>query len=155
MPSNHVFDIRMLGGEWGTEMTCQEAHCEANARGWWVVLDVTTEQVAGAAKWIKQSSGRRFWEFRGGQALEGAAKLAADGEITLTPEFAQMLAGVAPGMVVFGFPPGQQCFRVHEDREVKFHHVTRAGAYEHVNGRDFNEDANDTADRLAILRQRG
>lgn len=155
MPSNHVFDIRMLGGEWATNMTCENANCEAHRKGWVSVLDVTTEDGAWQATFIKERSGRKFYEWSGTNALEEALKLQASGDITVTEPLRAMLAQLAPGLVVFVFPPGQQCFRIHEDREVKFHHVTRAGAYEHANGRDFNEDSNETADRLHILRQRG
>lgn len=153
--SGHVFNIGLHGGEFGTEMSCQNANCVAYREGWVSVLDTTNDQMAGAANWIKRFSGRKFYEWDGAHALEEAMREQALGRLTVTPELQAMLTGLAAEMVVFYFFPGQQCFREHLDREVKFHHVQPGHIYEHVNGRDFNEDANETADRLHILRQRG
>ena len=119
------FRIKLLGGEYATHMTCEEAQCEANAKGWLMALNVTgAAGHAEFANWVKASSGRRFWEWRSPGALEEALRQEARGEITVTPELRQMLASLADGMLVFAFPPGQQCFKVHEDREVVFQHVS-------------------------------
>lgn len=134
-----------------TRMTCEEAHCEANAKGWFTVLDVATAEHATLATWIKTRSRRTFWEWDGAHALEEALRLQSRGELTVTPDLQQMLTGLAPALRVFCFPPGQQCLTRHLDREVVFQH----NAYVHANGRDFNEDQNETAERLGVLRQRG
>lgn len=153
--SGHVFNISMLGGEYGTQMSCQDANCQAYAEGWVTVLDTSDDKMAGAATWIKQSSRRKFYEWDGPHALDEAMREQSHGRLNLTPELRAALTGLGEGMVVFMFHRGQQCFKEHLDREVKFHHVKPGSVYEHVNGRDFNEDSNETADRLHILRKRG
>lgn len=134
-----------------TRMTCEEAGCTANAKGWFTVLDVATEDHAALANWIKRFSRRRFWEWDSLHALEEALRLQSRGELTVTPDLREMLSRMAIGLRVFCFPPGQQCFKNHLDREVVF----KRNEYIHTRPVDFNEDMNERADRLGVLRQRG
>lgn len=150
MRRGHDFKI-VFRRDLATRMSCEEAHCEANAKGWFSVLNVATDEHAALATWIKTRSRRSFWEWDSAHALEAALLLQSRNEINVTPELQQMLSSLAPGLVVFAFPPGQQCFKEHLDREVVFKH----GDYVHANGRDFNEDHNETFDRVGVLRQRG
>lgn len=134
-----------------TLMSCREAGCEAEARGWFMVLDTSDEEHAEFATWVKDRSGRRFFEWVAPYAVEEALRREASGDLTVTPELRAMLESLAPGMAVFAFPAGQTCFKAHTDREVVFTH----NRYVHANGRDYNEDMNETAYRLGKLRQVG
>ena len=146
------YRIRLLGGEWATAMSCANAGCAAYRHGWLCVLDVSSDTGAGQAAWIKQGSGRRFYEWPASSALEDALRVeAATGDISVTTELRALLTGLAPGLVVFAFPPRQQCFREHLDREVKLYH----GRYEHVKAQDWIEDYNQQADAVNTARERG
>ena len=151
MRRSQEFKIHLLGGAYGTHMTCQEAKCEAYAKGWVSVIDISSEAGAWQATFIKDRARRRFFEFPAAAALEEAYTLEAQGVLTVTDEFKAMLERVPPGMAVFFFPPGQQCFREHVDREVKFMH----DGYEHVRPLDFNEDFNIEADKVNTAKRRG
>lgn len=145
------FRIRLLGGEFATQMTCQEAGCQAWRYGWWVVIDPTGETGAWQGNWIKQESKRRFYEWPAAEALEGAMRLEAQRVLSVTPEVRAMLQGLSAGLIAFWFPPGQQCFREHLDREIVFKHDN----YTHVKPLDFNEDFNEQADKVNTANQRG
>lgn len=147
----HNFRIRMLGGEYATSMTCREANCPHYADGWCMVLDVSQAKHAEAATWIKDKSGRRFFELRSDDALEEANKLQARGVLTVSESFRSILLHTPPGMVVFIFPPGETCFKEHLDREVVFKH----NDYVHTRPIDFNEDMNIEGDKLNRMVQRG
>lgn len=150
--AGHDYRIKLLGGEYATNMTCREANCEAYRKGWLCVLDVSGETGAWQATWIREKSGRRFYQWAGPDALEEALRIqATTGDIKVTDELRAALTGLAPQLVVFAFPAGQQCFRMHEDREVVFQH----NSYVHSNGRDFNEDFNETGDAVNRMLQRG
>ena len=155
MPHSRTFKIAFLGGEFATEMSCQEAGCVAYAEGWVNVIDVSNPQLAAAATWIKQSSGRRFYEWDSAHALEEAHRLQAQGVMTVTEALKATLGSLAPGMIVFYFHPGQQCFKEHLDREVKFLHQSDRGTYEHKRPLDFNEHHNEEAYKVNTARQRG
>lgn len=64
--------------------TCQEVNCEAYARGWTTLLDVTTDIGVRQAKYITGASGRTHTVLNKGTTLE------------------------------FTFPAGQQCFAQHQ-----------------------------------------
>ena len=174
------FRIRLLGGEFATEMTCAEAGCVAHRDGWFMPLNVEGDaDDAAFATWIKAKSRRRFFEWRAPGALEEALRRQAAGDLTVMPALRTMLEGLAPGMLVFVFPPGQRCFRQHLDREVVFKHerghmrdvpsstrtargvktklirrfVAAGQSRIHANGRDFNEHQNEAAYRVGVLRQ--
>lgn len=163
------FKIKMLGGEFATNMTCEDAGCQANREGWLSVLDVNDPKHAGAANWIKEKSGRRFFEFRSEVALEELLRLEGDAILAVTDELRGILQRTPPGMVVFVFPPGQQCFRMHEDREVVFQHQRgvlvgpqgkaslqpTSEPYIHVHPRDFNEHMNEEGYKVNRALQRG
>ena len=149
------FQIKKLGHEFSTQMSCQEAGCIHHAKGWFSVLDVTTDDGAWMATWIKDKSGRTFWEWQTPHALDEALRRQASGDITVTEELKAMLQSLPDGMVVFCFPPGQTCFKQHLDREVKFLHRTRLGAREHVRPLDFNEHFNEESYRINRAIERG
>ena len=150
------FVIKKLGQEFSTQMSCQEAGCTAHAEGWLTVLNVEGDpQHAGIATWIKRSSGRKFYEWSGTQAMDEAHRLQAQGALRVTPELTDCLEALTPGMVVFYFHAGQQCFRQHLDREVKFLHATRLGAREHVRPLDWNEHMNEESYKINRARELG
>lgn len=132
---SQVFKITRLPDS-GATMTCQEARCPNYEHGWVTVLDPANPQHQKAAHDIRTRLGRRFIEFPSEEAGEHL-----DGEGIDLPG----------GLLVFKFYAGQQCFKAHEDREVVFSHDRRI----HVNPRDFNEDFNETVDRIATARGRG
>lgn len=147
------FVIKKLGHEFSTEMSCAVAGCVANAKGWFSVLDGSTD--AQTIAWIKQKSGRRFFEWQGDTALDEAIRRQNSGDLVVTPELRAMLSSLTASMVVFCFPPGQRCFKQHLDREVKFLHRTRMGVREHVRPVDFNEHMNEEAYLVNRAKQRG
>ena len=151
MRRDHKFRIQLLGGELATNMTCQEADCSNYAQGWCMVLDVSQIKHAEAATWIKDKSGRLFFELRSEDAMEEANKLQARGVLTVSESFRTILLRTPPGMAVFVFPPGQSCFKEHLDREVVFRH----NDYTHTRPLDFNEDFNEQADKTNTMIQRG
>jgi hypothetical protein len=134
-----------------TRMTCEEAKCEANAKGWFSILNVQDAEHAQMATWIKQHSRRRFWEWDSTHALDEALTLQARGELTVTADLHEMLLNLAAGLIVFAFPPGQTCFKQHLDREVVFQH----NRFRHTDPRGFNEDWNEQADKVNTALGRG
>lgn len=151
MPPNQQFKIRLLGGDYATHMTCEEAGCEAWARGWLNVIDPQDADQAQFATDIKDSSGLRFYEFRSERALEEIVRLEGNAIPTMRPEAKEAIGRIPPGMIVFLFPPGQTCFKLHEDRTVQFLHDGR----EHVKPLDFNEDFNIEGYKVNRALQRG
>jgi hypothetical protein len=150
------FLIKKLGHEFSTQMSCQEAGCVAYAEGWLTVLDVVgDDQHAGIANWIKRFSGRRFFEWAGDRALEEAYSQQARGVLTVTPALKACLEGLTAGMVCFYFWPGQTCFRLHLDREVKFLHRTRERVREHVKPIEWTEHNNEELYKLRRAVERG
>lgn len=135
--------------EIATEMSCENAGCVQNREGWYSVLDVATDDGAWMATWIKERSGRRFYEWRSEDALLEIAKNTDD--FTLTPELTQFLMGLRPGLVLFAFPPGQRCFRAHLDREVVFTHKK----YVEQNPIFWNESWNESAYKVNEAKKRG
>ena len=132
-------------------MSCREAGCANFEHGWLTVLDPGNENHRTVAGWIKDYSGRRFYELRSEGALDRLEALEDRGDLRLTPELRAMLGRTAPGLLVFLFPPGQQCFQPHVDREVVFRH----NRYVHARPTDWVEDFNEQADKIATLRRRG
>ena len=146
------FTIQFLGGpDWATRMTCREAGCAAERDGWAMVLDTADDQHARAARRIRDDSGRRFVELKSDGAAEALERQADALGIANMEPLRAVLGRTPPGMVVFVFPPGQQCFRIHEDREVVFAH----DRYVHTNPLGFNEDFNIEADRIDRAIRRG
>lgn len=153
MRSQQQFRIGLLK-EMATRMTCSEANCQNYVNGWATVLDVANnEKHTGAARWIEGDSGRRFFKFEAGlQALE---HIKGQSEITLTPTLLQLLTNALPGMLVFLFPPGQQCFRPHLDREVVFAHRKGEHVRVHQRAEDYKEHWNEEADKLNTAKKAG
>ena len=134
-----------------TEMTCANANCAQYLEGWYSVLDVDTDDGAWMATWIKERSGRRFYEWLSETALEEALRRQTSGDMNVTPELAQFLTGLRPGLVVFAFPKGQRCFRQHLDREVVF----KGRGYTFEQPREWNEAWNESADKVNTAKKRG
>lgn len=158
------FGIR-LDAAAGTRMTCSEANCQNAEHGWAIVLDPENTEHARAAAWIKGDSGRRFIETRSELALEYLVGHGARLGITVTPALSGLLQRTPPGMVVFLFYPGQQCFKVHVDREVVFAHqrgLSMAGVFRatsaariHERPEDYMEHFNEEADKVNRMVQLG
>ena len=146
------FKIALLGGpEFATRMTCREAGCANERNGWTVVLDPEhNEQHAKMARDI-DNSGRQFTRQLSEEALIYAANHREALGIRDLMALAAALEHVPAGMFVWLFPPGQQCFEVHQDREVVFSHDERI----HTKPLDYNEDYNENAYRVNRAIERG
>ena len=144
-----------LDAQRALRQSCLDVHCEAEANGWITVLDPSVEKHASAMRWIKGDQGRRFIELRSEDALEYVTNHADTGFTGNAVKLTEVLKRTPPGMVVFIFYPGQQCFRPHLDREVVFAHQTKARVYTHANDKDFKEHFDQEADRVNRMVQRG
>jgi len=136
-------------------MSCVNANCEAERKGWVTVLDVQGDaKHAKAARWIEGDSGRQFTRLDPETAIEWIDSHGEGRGITLTPELLNLIAATPRGMAIYLFPPHQQCFRLHKDREVTFVHQRGNDKRVHINPLDFNEDFNESAYEAGVLRQR-
>jgi hypothetical protein len=157
--SNQRFRVALLGSpEAGAvRMSCRDAGCENERSGWAVVLDPDDAKHAGAMRFIEGNSGRRFIKLGSDDAADWIANhAAAQGVTDNAGRLATLVANTAPGLVIYVFPPGQQCFRIHVDREVQFTHRDRRGVMRlHDRPVDFNEHMNEEGDRVNRLLQRG
>ena len=150
------FKIAMLGGpEYATRMTCREAKCQNEAKGWAVVLDPSNEKHAAMARYIEGNSGRQFIMQRSEDALDYFVNHGVARGIVVDDVLLGLLRRTAPGMFVYVFPPGQQCFTRHQDREVVFSHESGGSRRVHTRPLDFNEDYNIEADGIRRMVQRG
>ena len=137
------FKVSLLGGEYATPMSCREAHCEQYEKGWISTMNPADPDHAILIDWLRRrQSGREFREYPSEEAL---AYLPPCNENIILP----------PGLIVFLFEPGQQCFREHEDREVVFSHTKRGQRRIHAAPRDFNEHFNEEAYSVQRARERG
>lgn len=146
------FRIGLLGHDY-LRMTCANANCQQQARGWAIVLDPEDAKHVKAADHIKNDSGRRYVELRSEDAAEYLSLHGTALGVDMAPLRA-LVKRTPPGMLLFVFPPGQQCFRVHKDREVVFVHDARDRQRVHT-PLGFNEDFNDTAYRTSRLIEQG
>lgn len=117
--------------------TCAEAECPNHMNGWKTPIDETTELGSQQAFYIRNNSGRQFYEDR----------------------------NIAPGVTVFTFPAGQQCFSQHQlrlDKPEIF--VVKGGDWrgnptgdkkQHVNADDWVEDFAEHQDKLAERMKEG
>lgn len=137
-------------------MTCKDADCEAERKGWVMVLDVEgdAKQAEGARR-IERDSGRKFVKLDPLHALDWLTANGADHGITVTPELHNLIAATPSGRVMFLFPPGQACFRQHLDREVVFVHQKGSDKRIHARPTDFNEHFNIEADKINRLIKAG
>lgn len=138
-----------------TRMTCREADCPNEANGWAVVIDPTDEKLASAARWIEGDSGRKYLKLRSEDALDEVVNHGGLLGLTLTAGLLTLLRNTPAGMIVFLFPPGQQCFKPHLDREVVFAHQRGERSFIHERPLDFNEDFNIEADKINRALRRG
>ena len=136
--------------EGATRMTCADANCQNRASGWATVLDPTDTAGAKQATMI-DGSGRRFIKLESATAEAYLAKHAKQIGVTVTPHLRELLQRTPAGMLVFLFPPGQECFKRHLDREVTFLHDRRV----HEKPRDFTEDHNEGMYAFWRRKQRG
>ena len=146
------FKIALLGGpDFATRMTCAEAGCGNYARGFAVVLDPEDEKHAGNARYIEWDSGRQYVKQRSEEALDYFVNHGEEHGLVIHEELMVLLQRTPPGMLVYVFPPGQQCFKRHQDREVVFTH----DRYVHTRPLDYNEDWNGEAHLINRAKQRG
>ena len=139
-----------------TRMSCENAHCQNYEHGFVVVLNPQDERHASMASLIKQDGTRRHVALRSQDALDYLANHAERMGLTDHPQaLTAVIERTPPDMLVFIFAPGTPCFRGHLDREVVFVHRTPRNVRVHANGRDWNEDMDESADRVHRLRKRG
>ena len=138
-------------------MSCQNANCENERKGWVTVLNVAgDEKHAAAARLIEQDSGKKYLKLDPDAALEWLAVHGADYGMTLTPRLHDLITACPRGFLLYLFPPGQPCFKRHLDREVSFAHRTPRGVVRvHERPLDFNEHHNEVAYAINQERQRG
>jgi hypothetical protein len=133
-------------------MSCGDVRCAAQRDGWLTTLDPEDGKHVAMMRWIEGDSGRKFFKLHSEDAAEWVARYGATKGIT---DHAGTLAGILqrtpPGLVSYLFPPGQQCFRPHIDREVTFSHVTPRSNYVHATPKDWEEDMEETADAVGVL----
>lgn len=118
--------------------SCAEVDCRHYLQGWWSTVDERTQLGQGQAYYIRHDSGRRFVESR-----------SVDGQLTL-----------------FWFEPGQVCFSAGSHRTAIGRPalwVSRNGDWRanlgdmrlHTRPEFWIEEWDETADRLARVKQRG
>lgn len=141
--------------EQALRMTCVEANCANERNGWVTVLDPSDPKHAKGANWIREDQGRHYIDLRSEDALEYLDAYGA-GIGVVGGNLRGIVERTPPGMLIFIFPPGQQCFRPHLDREVAFvHRDSRGGERVHTRPVDWNEHMNIEGDRVNQMRQRG
>lgn len=121
-------------------MSCSEARCPSYEHGWVVVVDEGSDLGQRQAHYIRYQSGRGFVEF---PSQEASAYLEGEG------------LDLPPGLTVFKFYAGQQCFARHLDREVLFVHEKAGQRRLHARPQDFIEDWNEEAYRANRALERG
>lgn len=137
-------------------MSCQNAGCEQERDGWAMVLDPSQEKHRKAIDFIEKDSGRKYLLMRSEDAANTIAHIGHTLDITHVQALREVAERTPPGMLLYVFSRGQQCFRRHLDREVAFiHRQPRGQVYVHANHKDFEEDFNITADAVGVLAQRG
>lgn len=137
-------------------MSCENAHCGNYVNGFAVVLNPQDETDARRASLIKNDGTRKHVALRSQDAPDYLANHAERMGLTNHPEkLIALVKSLPPDLLVFIFAPRTPCLTGHKDREVVFVHRTPRSAYVHANGRDFNEDMDESADRVNRLRARG
>lgn len=159
MSSNQRFTIAMHSdpARGATRMSCVDAYCENERNGWVMVLDPNNAKHASALRWIHGDSGRKFVSVRSEEAADYFANHGAAQGITDTEgRLADLISRTPPGLIVLAFPPHQQCFQPHVDREVVFaHRDARANLRIHERFPDYREHWDEEADRVNRMVQRG
>ena len=141
----------VLRRDLATRMTCSEANCQNMQHGWVTILNPSDDKHVKAAAWIEGDSGRKFTKLKADGALEYLVNHREALGITVTESLMTLLQNTPAGFWVLVFPPGQQCFTMHLDREVVFAH----DQYVHIRPLDFNEDFNIEADKVNTALRRG
>lgn len=155
MSSSQTFRID-LDRRNALRMSCVNANCENERNGWATVLDPENDAHAKALRWMHGDQGRRFVELRSEEAAEWVANHgAAQGITDAEGKLATLLSNTPPGLLVLLFPPGQQCFKPHLDREVVFRHATPRAVRVHERFEDYREHWDEEADRVNRMVQRG
>lgn len=162
MPSER-FNIRWVSdpARGAVPMSCANADCQASRNGWITPLDsMNNVQHAQLARTLEQVclpvgtphpdvTRRRYVKLTAEEAPAWMVQHATD--MGLSAEAFTIAENAAPGSFLYVFPPGQNCFRQHMDRDVVFAH----NAYVHTRPLDFNEDFNEHAYRVEQLARRG
>jgi hypothetical protein len=136
-----------LDAERALRMTCQNADCANERNGWVMVLDLADEKHAGAAKFIRMDSGKRYATFLVRDAEDEIERHGGGWGVDLA-HLRHVVGNALPEMVAYVFFPGQSCFKRHLDREVVFTRESREGAVTHSKPLDWNEDHNEAAFRF-------
>lgn len=135
--------------------SCQDVRCENERNGWAMVLDPEDAKHRGAMDFIEKDAGRRYLKVKSEEAAGLLARIGGQLDIASLGQLRGIVERTPPGLMVYLFPAGQQCFKAHVDREVEFVHVKPRSRYVHVNPKDYIEDFNESADAVGVLRQRG
>jgi hypothetical protein len=138
-----------------TRMTCGEAECEARSKGWMMIFDPKVEMQQEFAQWIRGQSGREYYEGTTPGCLDWLVNNRDKLGINVTADLLQTLQNTPAGWDVFIFPPGQQCFKIHKDREVTFAATSAAGKRIHTRPLDFNEHMNEESGKYQRIKERG
>jgi hypothetical protein len=132
-----TYSIQRAPGSRPRKVRCEDVGCRFNRDGWETRVDISTELGKKQAKYIVDSSGRKF----------------------------TMETTVGLTLVTFRFEPGQQCFAGHTDPqgwEPLF--VVRDGDHRgnptgrrrvHQRGEDWVEDMGEHLDRVRDQREKG
>lgn len=159
MSSNQTFRIGLLSdpARGAARMSCAEAGCENERNGWALVLDPDDAKHADAMRFIEGHSGRKYIKLESEEAPDWVANHGASQGITdYAGKLATIAASVPRGFALYIFPPGQQCFRIHVDREVVFAHAdVRRNVRIHERFQDYREHWDEEAYRVNQMVQRG
>lgn len=146
------FNIRMDPRD-ALRMTCVNANCEAERDGWMMAFDTDNAKHRGAIDYIENDSGRVFVSFRARDAAGEIDRRGSEWGVDLL-RLRELISRALPDFLIYVFPPHQQCFKRHLDREVHFTAATRERLVKH-SPLGFNEAHNEAAYRITELRRRG
>ena len=102
------------------------------------------------------NSGRRFIRLAIEEAMPYFEKHQDDLKIVNLEDMRAKMMRVPTGHWVWVFPPGQQCFKIHQDREVQFLHRDQVSARTRLHEPlGFNEHENEELYKVYRARERG
>lgn len=133
-------------------MACADADCDNWRNGFVIVLDPTDEHHRSMCRAI-ETSGRRYARLVASTAAGYIDRDGANWGVDLV-HLREVVGRALPHMLAYVFPPGQQCFKQHRDREVHFLNVTRDRIQTH-SPLGYNEHWNQEMDQIARVIQRG
>tara|TARA_R110000824_G_scaffold61083_3_gene162838 strand:- start:100 stop:654 length:555 start_codon:yes stop_codon:yes gene_type:complete len=142
-------------------VTCASSGCGRYLDGWTTVLvEDASPQFDAAADHIRRVAGKRYAEAR---AVPGGVEIVDWNDVNEREVNIEALP-VQPGATYFMFPPGQECFESHtdrNDREPIFQHAVGFGSALHdkrvMSGDEFVERSQESFGKTADLlkRERG